>query len=116
MESPLRKLGFKSHRQYVAEQIAADPSFAEELEKARAEVHFAIQLARMRERRKLTQLALAEAAGLKQPMLARYERGQIPTVPTLQRLAKALNAEVRVTADTIDFVTPRRRRGAPAAA
>ena len=107
-------LNFKSHRQYVQEQIDADPAFAVELEAARSEVQFAIGLARLREKRGLTQIALAEAAGIRQPMLARYERGQIPTVPTLQRLAQALNAEVRVSPTSITFVANRRPRNAGA--
>ena len=39
------------------------------------EARFAIALARLREKRGLTQQQLAQAAGLRQPMLARYERG-----------------------------------------
>jgi len=103
-------LNFKSHRQYVAEQFAADPAFAEAYEAARLEVDFAIGLATLREKRGLTQQALADAAGLKQPMLARYERGQIPTVPTLQRLAEALDAEIRVSPTSVTFMPNRRTR------
>lgn len=106
----MNALGFKTLRQYVQEQIDAEPAFAAELEAARAEVQFAIGLARIREKRGLTQIALAEAAGIRQPMLARYERGQIPTVPTLQRLARALNAEVRVSPTSVTFVANRRSR------
>lgn len=103
-------LNFKSLQQHIAEEIERDPHFADLLEAARLEVQFAIGLARIREKRGLTQQALAEAAGLRQPMLARYERGQIPTVPTLQRLAGALDAEVRVSPGAVTFVANRRPR------
>src|SRR5437588_13049193 len=106
----MTELNLKSHRQFVQEQIQADPEFAGLLEETRREVAFAIELARLRERRKMTQQALAEATGIKQPMLARYERGQIPTVPTLQRLAQAMDAEVRITGSAIRFVPNRKTR------
>lgn len=93
----------KTHRQYVHEQIEKSPEFAAEYNKARAETRFAIELARLREQRGLTQQQLAQAAGIGQPMLARYERGQMPTVPTLQRLAAALNARILLSPDDVVF-------------
>ncbi len=38
----------------------------------------------------LTQTALAELAGVKQPNIARAERGVIPTVPILRRYCQIL--------------------------
>lgn len=46
----------------------------------------------LREKRGLTQSQLAELVGAKQPMIARYEKGQIPSVPMLQKLTHALSA------------------------
>lgn len=111
-------LNFKSHRQYVQEQIEKNPEFAAEYAKAQMKTRFAVALAMLREERGLTQQQLAEAAGLKQPMLARYENGQIPTVPTLQRLAAALEMRVLLSPDAITFepLIPRRnsaRRSKP---
>ncbi len=39
--------------------------------------------------------------GIKQPMIARIEHGQMPTAPTLQRLAKALKVSIAFTGDEI---------------
>lgn len=105
-------LNFKSHRQYVQEQVEKNPEFAAEYAKAQMETRFAVALAMLREERGLTQQEVADKAGLKQPMLARYENGQIPTVPTLQRLAAALDARVLLSPDAITFepVTSERRR------
>ena len=96
-------LNFKSHRQYVQEQAQKNPEFAAEYTRAQMETRFAIALAMLREERGLTQQQLADSSGLSQPMLARYEKGQIPTVPTLQRLAAALEARVLLSADEIAF-------------
>ncbi len=52
-------------------------------------------LARLRERRGLTQEALSDASGLSQHYLSELERGKRnPTVITLYELAVALDAEV----------------------
>lgn len=85
---------YKSLQQYVAEQSAASPTFAEELKQAREGTRLGLALTEMREARGLTQRELSERTGIKQPMLARIERGQIPTLPTLGRIAQALRVRV----------------------
>lgn len=51
----------------------------------------------MREGRGWTQAQLAQAAGLTQPAVARFEAGgTVPTIPVLERLANALEAELVV--------------------
>jgi ribosome-binding protein aMBF1 (putative translation factor) len=51
----------------------------------------------MREQRGWTQARLADVAGLTQPAVARFEAGgTVPTIPVLERLAKALEAELVV--------------------
>jgi ribosome-binding protein aMBF1 (putative translation factor) len=92
--------------EFIQEELAADPTFADALRAAEVEVDFAIQLSRLRESRGLTQKSLAEQLGMKQPMLARIERGQMPTVPTLARLAKALGAEFTIGPDGGVHVRP----------
>ncbi len=87
-------------QQYVAEQIAASPTFAAELAKAREGTRLGLALTKLREERGLTQREVSERTGIKQPMLARIERGQMPTVPTLRRIAQALNARVIIAPDT----------------
>ena len=68
----------KAHRQFVQEQIEKSPEFAAEYSKVQLEKSFAVALAMLREERGITQQQLADAAGLRQPMLARYENGQSP--------------------------------------
>lgn len=84
----------KAHRQYVKERIKRDPRFAQDLADARGEVRLAVMIARLREDRGLTQRDLAKITGIKQPQIARIEKGQMPTLETLWRLAEALDAEV----------------------
>jgi transcriptional regulator with XRE-family HTH domain len=93
-----------SLQQYVTDQIAASPTFAEELAKAREGTRLGLALTEMREERGLTQREVSERTGIKQPMLARIERGQIPTLPTLRRIAQALNARIIIAPDTAIIV------------
>lgn len=97
---------YKSHQQFVQEQIAASPTFADELAKAREQTRFALALAEMREARGLTQRDLAAMTGIKQPMLARIERGQVPTLPILRRLAAALDARIVINPAGVVLVEP----------
>lgn len=57
------------------------------------------QLARLRERRRLSQTRLAALAGMSAPNVSRIESspGQNLTLGTLVRLARALNCEPRIT-------------------
>ena len=49
----------------------------------------------------ITQVELAERTGISQADISRIERGTTsPTAKTLQRIAEALNAEVRLVAKT----------------
>ena len=91
---------YKSLQQYVAEQIATSPTFAGELAKAREGTRLGLALTELREQRGLTQRDVSERTGIKQPMLARIERGQMPTLPTLRRITQALNARVIIAPDT----------------
>lgn len=53
---------------------------------------------RLRESKGLTQKQLAVAAGMTQPAVARFEAGgTVPTIPILERLAAALDAELIVS-------------------
>jgi DNA-binding XRE family transcriptional regulator len=85
----------KSHRQYVKEQIKQDPKLAKELNTVSIEVRLAVMIGMLREKRGLTQRDLAKLTGIKQPQIARIEKGgQLPTLETLWRLADALDAKV----------------------
>ncbi len=83
---------------YLAEQMR-DPEFAREYAKAKRETDFALALTRLREAQGLTQEQLGAKSGIPQETLSRLERGRIPALPTLRRLAKALNATVLILPD-----------------
>jgi transcriptional regulator with XRE-family HTH domain len=56
----------------------------------------AMRIKQLRKRKKLSQAALAEAAGISRTYLARLETSrQDPTLSTLEKLAKALGVRVR---------------------
>jgi transcriptional regulator with XRE-family HTH domain len=77
-------------------------------------VHLAYELGSkvrdLREQRGWSQTALARAAGMTQPVLARFESGgTVPTLPVLERLACALDVHlvVQLTSHT---TSPRESR------
>ena len=66
-------------------------------------VNVAEKIRVLRERRKLSQRALAEASGLSRNTLSLIERGQTsPTVSTLKRLANALGVDINAFFSPID--------------
>ncbi|OGR97245.1 MAG: hypothetical protein A2016_03345 [Elusimicrobia bacterium GWF2_62_30] len=70
-----------------------DPQWAEAYAKADIEVRLAIQIARAREKAKMTQSQLARAVGTTQSVISRIERAnQNLTVKTLSRIAAVLHA------------------------
>ena len=59
----------------------------------------AMQVVALRERHNLTQAQLAERCGIDQGDISRIERGSTnPTARTLQRVAEALDADLRLVA------------------
>ena len=107
----------KSHREFVESQ-SRDADFARAYARAQQEAAFAVALARLREDQGLTQKALEERTGIRQPVLARYERGALPNVANLQKLAAALNARVTIQPSGAVQIEPlsARKRGQPKAA
>jgi len=69
----------------------------------------AVQLARLRQRRRLSQTSLAARAGMSAPDVSRIESSpsQNLTLGTLVRLARAMNCEPHIT------FKPRRKVAAP---
>ena len=82
----------QSLQQYVAEQTENNPAFTEELARAQEAIRLGVALTEMRMTRGMTQREVSERTGIKQPMLARIERGQMPTIFTLRRIIQALDA------------------------
>ncbi len=64
---------------------------------ARAEL-LELELRELRELAGKTQIALAEAAGMTQPQLSRFESGEDRLLSTLRRYVKALGGELEVVA------------------
>jgi transcriptional regulator with XRE-family HTH domain len=101
----------KTHRQYIDEQIKKDPKFAEHLAEAEQEVAIAVELAKLRERRGLSQTDLARLTGMKQPQIARLESGaHLPALATLQRLLGVLGGKLELTSSGCRLLATRPRR------
>jgi transcriptional regulator with XRE-family HTH domain len=87
----------KSHRQFVQEQIENEPKFAKLLDEAQLEVDIAVELAKLREQRGVTQTEVAHRTGLKQPQIARLESGaHLPTLDTLHRVLQVLGGKMEL--------------------
>ncbi len=90
----------KRLRQYVDEQSKRHSEFAAHLDQARSEVRLAVAVAQLRESRGMSQRDLARETGIKQPQIARLEKGdQLPTLDTLWRLLGALDARMELGPD-----------------
>ncbi|MEU6265259.1 helix-turn-helix domain-containing protein [Saccharopolyspora shandongensis] len=81
----------------LREELLAEPGAAEAYEAARIAFELGKSTREMREARNWTQAQLADAAGMTQPAVARFEAGgTVPTIPVLERLARALGTELVV--------------------
>ncbi|WP_246869072.1 helix-turn-helix domain-containing protein [Saccharopolyspora sp. ASAGF58] len=80
----------------VGHELLAEPGAAEAYEAASIALEFGRSTREMmREARNWTQAQLAAAAGMTQPAVARFEAGgTVPTIAVLERLARALGAEL----------------------
>jgi transcriptional regulator with XRE-family HTH domain len=79
-----------------------EPGAAEAYEAARRAYELGRTVRELREQREWSQSALAQAAGMTQSAVARFEAGgTVPSLPVLERLAEALDADLTVQ------VTPR---------
>ena len=70
-------------------------------------IRLAFEIRTLREKKGLSQRQLAELVGTTQSAIARLEGGRIsPSLPTFDRIASALGAEVTVTiTDTAELAT-----------
>ncbi len=93
----------RSFDDYLQESLE-DNEFAEIYADAKAEIELSVALTKRREALKLTQQQLAEMTGIKQPMLARIEKGQIPKPVTLQKIAKALQIGIVFTGEDVKVI------------
>ncbi|MBX6169556.1 MAG: helix-turn-helix transcriptional regulator [Thermobispora bispora] len=75
----------------------SEPGAAEAYEAARLAYELGKAVRTMRETRGWSQSDLARAAGMTQSAVARFEAGgTVPTLPVIERLASALDANVEV--------------------
>lgn len=91
-------------RDFLNEQLK-DKDFAKEYKEASQALELGIEIALRREELGLTQQALATKTSIKQPMIARIEKGQLPTLPTLQKIAQALDSVITITGSKVS-ITP----------
>ncbi|MGK8502902.1 helix-turn-helix domain-containing protein [Nocardia asiatica] len=81
----------------IRDRRMQEPGAAEAYEAARLAYELGRTIRRMREERCWSQTVLAEAAGMTQSAVARFEAGgTVPSLPVLERLARALDAELIV--------------------
>ena len=90
----------RTYEEIAAERRAKlDPASNEHTQVFEQAYRIAMQIVEMRERHGLTQSQLAERCGIDQADISRIERGSTsPTVLILQRLADALDADVKLVA------------------
>ncbi|AHH93453.1 hypothetical protein GCM10010174_32020 [Kutzneria viridogrisea] len=81
----------------LRDERMAEPGAEEAYQAARLAFELGKAVREMREQRGWTQSQLAETAGMTQPAVARFEAGgTVPTIPVLERLARALEAKLVV--------------------
>ena len=90
------------HDEVLADLLATNSAFRTECERAKLASAIALAVFTYRADRGLSQRALADMLGMRQPQVARMEAGEVnPTMDTLTRLSKALGLHVtiRITPD-----------------
>ncbi len=92
---PANKRASQPFEDYLNEQLQ-DPEFRAEWEALEPEFALIQQLLDLRHKRGLSQRDLAKRAGMQQSSIARLESGRRVNVRTLLRVAKAMDADVRV--------------------
>jgi transcriptional regulator with XRE-family HTH domain len=96
-----------SHDEYIASRRERDPVFRTAHDEAKATMALALALTDLHDTRNLTQRALAEKSGIKQPMINRIERGsQVQKPYTLLRLLAALDGVLTMRPDGSIHVSP----------
>jgi len=91
--------------EFLAQNLE-DPEFRHHFEQRRLIQEVAVAVREMREAAKLTQVQLASLIGVKQPMIARVERGsdrRTPSWDVLRRVARALGKQL-----VVEFVSSKR--------
>jgi len=84
--------------QWIDGQLAADPDLSQAVDDLVGEMKLEQQIVALREKRGLTQRALAKLLGTSQPYVAKLESGRVKNlgVQTLVKCARALGASVTI--------------------
>ena len=86
----------KTHREVAAEHMR-DPGYRAEWERTQFAHEVAMKVLSYRVEHGLSQRALAEQLGMKQPAIARLEAGDVtPSIDTLLRLSRGLGIDFHV--------------------
>jgi ribosome-binding protein aMBF1 (putative translation factor) len=81
----------------LRERRMSEPGAVEEYEASRLAFELGRSVRELRERHGWSQSQLAQAADMTQSAVARFETGgTVPTLPVLERLARALDAKLAV--------------------
>ena len=87
----------EANDELIAEQLRTDPEFRAEWERTALARAVAVAIVRHRGEHDLSQRDLAELLGMKQPQVARLERGEInPSVASLMRISSRLGIEFTI--------------------
>ena len=91
----MRKTAFM---QWIDGQLAADPDLSQAVDDLVGEMRLEQQIVALREKRGLTQRALAKLLGTSQPYVAKLESGRVKNlgIQTLVKCARALGALVTI--------------------
>jgi ribosome-binding protein aMBF1 (putative translation factor) len=93
----MRLSDMKTNDEVLAEHLASDPEFRVEWERTTLARVVSLAVLRHRTDRGLSQRALADQLGMKQPQIARLEIGEVnPSIETLMRLSSGLGLEFTI--------------------
>jgi predicted transcriptional regulator len=90
----------------LSDEVRKEPGAHEEIEARKAGIRVAMKLGELRERRKFTQVALAEVLKTTQANVSRIERGGNPYLETLDDFVGALGGRLEVNVVFDDEVIP----------
>jgi len=91
-------MGDRTSWEELRERRLTETGAQEAYEAARLAYQLGAAVRDLREAKGWSQTQLAREAGMTQPSVARFEAGgTIPTLPVLQRLARALDADLTIT-------------------
>lgn len=92
-----RVMSERASWQALRDRRRAEPGATQAYQAARLAFDLGCAIRELRERREWSQAQLAHAAGMTQSAVARFETGgTVPTLPVLERLARALDVELAV--------------------